>query len=134
MFYQALGDAAPGWINSDMKLELPKIHSEVKTVDKVYDNDYKNVDFNKDILYQNMPATKEQNDKMTNNNTGINQYAMSKFAQWVTKGGVDTEWNDYVAKLKQNKLADNVAIEQQIYDTYVKRMNKLGVNLNNFNE
>lgn len=134
MFYQALGDAAPGWINNDMKLDLPQIHSEVKTVDKVYDQDYKNVDFNKDILYQNMPATKEQNDEMSTNNTGINQYAMSKFAQWVTKGGVDSEWNDYVAKLKQNKLQDNVAIEQKIYDTYVKRMNKLGVNLNNFNE
>lgn len=134
MFYQALGDAAPGWINSDMKLDLPKIHSEVKSVDKVYDENYKNVDFNKDILYQNMPATKEQSDQQSQNNTGINQFAMSKFAQWVTKGGVDDEWNDYVAKLKQNKLDENIAIEQQIYDTYVKRMKKLGVNLNNFNE
>ncbi|MFT8356211.1 MAG: extracellular solute-binding protein [Bifidobacterium aquikefiri] len=134
MFYQALGDAAPGWINTDMKLDLPTLDAQVKPVDAVYDKDYKNVNFNKDILYQNMPATKEQSDTMDTNTTNYAQYAMSQFSQWVTKGGVDSGWDAYVAKLKQNKLEENVQIEQKVYNSYVKRMKKLGVNLNNFNE
>ncbi|MFT8592657.1 MAG: hypothetical protein ABF747_03470 [Bifidobacterium sp.] len=47
---------------------------------------------------------------------------------------MDAGWDAYVAKLNQNHLSENVKIEQQVYNTYVKRMKKLGVNLNNFNE
>lgn len=56
---------------------------------------------------------------------------MSKFAQWVTKGGVENEWDDYVANLKRNKLDDNIRIEQEVYDSFRKNMDSIGVNLNN---
>ncbi|MDN6586111.1 MAG: extracellular solute-binding protein [Bifidobacterium crudilactis] len=132
-FYQSLADGAPGWISEDMKLDLPSAHTEVKPVDAVYDNDYKNVDFNKDVLYANMPMTPEQTSTLNANNTGITQGAMSKFAQWVTKGGVDNEWDAYVANLKKNKLDENIKLEQQIYDSFKKNMDTIGVNLNSTN-
>ncbi|KFI79159.1 extracellular solute-binding protein [Bifidobacterium mongoliense] len=132
-FYQSLSDGAPGWISDDMKLELPAAQSEVKGVDKVYDNDYKNVNFNKDVLYANMPMTEEQTNTMNSNNTGITQYAMSKFATWVTKGGVDKDWDTYVSYLKKNKLDDNIKIQQQVYDAFQKNMHLIGVNLNDQN-
>lgn len=131
MFHGSLADGAPGWVSDDIKLETPAAHNEVGPVDAVYDNDYKNVDFNKDVLYANMPMTSEQTRQMNANNTGITQGAMSKFAQWVTKGGVENEWDDYVANLKRNKLDDNIRIEQEVYDSFRKNMDSIGVNLNN---
>lgn len=130
MFTQSLADGAPGWISDDMKLDLPAAHTEVRPVDAVYDEDYENVDFNKDVLYANMPMTPEQTSTMNANNTGITQGAMSKFAQWVTKGGVEDEWDAYVDNLRRNKLDENIEIEQQVYDAFRKNMDTIGVNLN----
>lgn len=130
MFTQSLADGAPGWIGDDMKLDLPAAHTEVRPVDAVYDEDYENVDFNKDVLYANMPMTPEQTSTMNANNTGITQGAMSKFAQWVTKGGVEDEWDAYVDNLRRNKLDENIEIEQQVYDAFRKNMDTIGVNLN----
>lgn len=129
-FTNALGDGAPGWISDSMKITLPSEQTEYKSVDKVYDENYKNVDFNNDIIYANMPMSTEQTQTMNSNNTGITQYAMSKFATWVTKGGVDADWDSYVANLKKNKLEENVKIEQQVYDSFKKTMKKTGVDLN----
>ncbi|MCI1890088.1 MAG: hypothetical protein LKI98_06590 [Bifidobacterium crudilactis] len=80
-----------------------------------------------------MPMTPEQTSTLNANNTGITQGAMSKFAQWVTKGGVDNEWDAYVANLKKNKLDENIKLEQQIYDSFKKNMDTIGVNLNGTN-
>lgn len=129
-FFQSLADGAPGWISDDMKLDLPDFHTEVKPVDAVYDDDYANVDFNKDVLYANMPMTPEQTRTLNANNTGITQGAMSKFATWVTKGGVDNDWDAYVASLKKNKLDENIKLEQNIYDAFQKNMGSIGVDLN----
>lgn len=133
-FTNALADGAPAWIGDDMKLNLPSQHTEYRSVDAVYDVNYKNVDFNKDILYANMPMTTEQTQTMNENNTGITQAAMSKFAKWVTKGGIDKEWDAYVASLKKNKLDENIKIEQQVYNTFKKNMDTIGVNLNSTKE
>ena len=89
------------------------------------------MDFDNDILYSNMPMTPEQTSAMNANNTGITQGAMSKFAQWVTKGGVEQEWDAYVENLKKNKLDENIEIEQQVYDAFKKNMGMIKVNLNN---
>ena len=130
-YFQSMADGAPGWISDEMKLDLPAFHTEVKGVDAVYDGDYADVDFNKDILYSNMPMTEEQTNTMNANNTGITQGAMSKFAQWVTKGGVEDEWDAYVANLKKNKLDENIKIQQDVYNSFKKNMDTIGVNLNN---
>lgn len=133
-FTNALADGAPAWIGDNMKLNLPPEHTEYRATDAVYDGNFKNVDFNKDVLYANMPMTTEQTRKMNENNTGITQSAMSKFAQWVTKGGVDKEWDSYVAGLKKNNLDENIKIEQQVYDHFKSNMDKIGVNLNSTKE
>ncbi|NEG70287.1 type 2 periplasmic-binding domain-containing protein [Bifidobacterium choloepi] len=130
MFFQSLADGAPGWLGKNITLDLPAVHTEVQPVDAVYDEDYANVDFNNDILYANMPMTPEQTSTMNANNTGITQGAMSKFAQWVTKGGVDEEWDAYVENLGKNNLDENISIEQDVYDAFKQTMAEAGVDLN----
>ena len=129
-FTNSLADRAPVWINSEWKLKLPAEHTEVFPVDAVYNNDWSNIDLNSDVLYGNMPTTDEQADILSRNATGINQNAMAKFAQWVTKGGVDNEWDQYVADLEANHLAESVKVKQDIYDAYKAQMKQQGVDLN----
>ncbi|QPL06624.1 extracellular solute-binding protein [Actinomyces respiraculi] len=133
-FTNALADGAPGWIRSEMKLELPPEHTEYREVDAVYHDNYANIDLNRDVLYSNMPQTPEQSRTLAKNATGINQNAMSRFAQWITQGGVENEWDDYVAGLEANNLAESIAVQQEIYDSYKAQMDKLGVDLNSLSE
>lgn len=128
-FENSLGDRAPVWIDKSMKLNLPAEQTEVQPVDRVYDRDFKNVNFNTDILYSNMPQTTDETNTMNKNATGITQYAMSSFATWVTKGGVEKGWNTYVNKLKQNKIGQQVQIEQKIYNRFNKNLKTSGVDL-----
>lgn len=128
-FENSLGDRAPVWIDTSMKLDLPAEQTEVRPVDRVYDSDFKNVNFNTDILYQNMPSTTDETNTMARNATGITQYAMSSFATWVTKGGIDQGWDTYVKKLNQNHLGQQLQIEQKIYDRYKKNLKGSGIDL-----
>ncbi len=128
-FENSLGDRAPAWIDNSMKLNLPPEQTEVQPVDHVYNNDFKNVNFNTDVLYSNMPQTTDETNTMNKNATGITQYAMSSFATWVTKGGVEKGWDNYVKKLNQNKIGEQVRIEQKIYDRFNGDLKKSGVNL-----
>ena len=128
-FQESLSDGAPGWIGDDMKLALPDYYTEYRTVDAVYDDDFANLDFNNDVLYANMPMTVDQSRTMNENSTGITQNAMSQFAKWVTKGGVDKEWDAYVQSLEKNKLDENIKIEQEVYDSFKKTMKQSGDDL-----
>lgn len=133
-FANSLADGAPGWIRPDMVLNLPPEHTEYREVDAVYDDNYANIDLNKDVLYANMPTTPEQSRTLSKNATGINQNAMSKFAQWITQGGVEDEWDDYVASLEANNLAESISVQQEIYDSYKAQMDELGVDLNSLSQ
>lgn len=127
MFHGSLAGGAPGWVSDDIRLEASAAHNEVGSVDAVYDNDYGSVDFNKDVLYANMPMTSERTRRMKASNTGIAQGAVSKFARWVTKGGVEDWWDDYVVNLRRNRLGDNIRIEQEVYDSFREDMDSIGV-------
>lgn len=129
-FENSLGDRAPAWFSPSMKLNLPAEQTEYRATDKVYDQDYSHVNFNQDVLYANMPMTTDEANTMNKNATGITQYAMSSFATWVTKGGVEKGWDSYVSKLGQNKLGQQLSIEQKVYDRYKKTISSQGVNLN----
>lgn len=128
-FINSLGDRSPVDLSS-VKLNLPAEQSEYQKTDKVYDKDFANMDLNKDVIYSNMPQTKDQSTKLSKYSTGINQNSMSKFAQWATKGGVDEQWDAYVSSLKKNHLDEVIKINQDIYDSYTQKMSKLDVNLN----
>lgn len=129
-FSHALADGAPVYLSRKMKVTIEAKESGVGEVDAVYNKDYANMDMNKDVLYSNMPVTSEQQEKLTSNSTGLVQITMSNFAKWVTEGGIENEWDAYQQTLKDNKLDEDIQIQQDIYDSYKARMDKLGVDLN----
>ena len=130
-FQNSLSDGAPGWfVQPGVKLTLPKEQFEVRGVDAVYEHDFANIDLNSDVIYGGLAMTAEEGREFSLNNTGISQTAMAKFAEWVTKGDIDGQWDGYVADLEKNKLADQVRLTQAAYDRFVVIMKENEVDLN----
>ncbi len=42
-------------------------------------------------------------------------------AKWITEGGVDAEWNDYLKQLEALGLSKMLAIRQAAYDRFIKK-------------
>lgn len=130
-FQNSLSDGAPGWfVQPGVALTLPTEQFEVRGVDAVYEHDFSNIDLNSDIIYGGVTMSADENREYSLNNTGISQTAMAKFAEWVTKGNIDAEWDGYVADLEKNKLADQVRLTQTAYDRFVAVMEENQVDLN----
>lgn len=130
-FMNSLADGAPGWVTQPgVTLTIPAQFAEVRGVDAVYNADFANMDLNKDVIYGGASFTADEGKQYGLNNTGITQAAMSKFAQWVTKGGVEDEWDAYVADLERNKLGDQIKLQQQAYDRFIQVMAENNVDLN----
>ena len=49
-------------------------------------------------------------------NVGAVSMTQTKFAGWITNGGVDAQWADYVSQLNAAGLGANVDIYQKYYD------------------
>ena len=49
-----------------------------------------------------------------------NTYTEEKTAHWLTDGGIEDEWDDYVSAMDSMGLQDVVAAWQAAYDRYVE--------------
>jgi len=61
------------------------------------------------------------NNTMSLNNTNVMNLAESSFAKWVTKGGIEAEWDAYVKESEKAGLNQNLEIMQKYYDEYMSR-------------
>lgn len=118
---QTLADGSPYWIRPDLKIDLPadvkEARSQVKTLEPILNH----VDPKRDILPGGLKFSASDNSTLQNNNTAILNTAMTKFAQWTTKGGVDSEWDQYVDTLKKANLDQNIKLEQKAYNEYYSK-------------
>jgi|SRR5690625_960646 len=60
----------------------------------------------------------EELDVLATAETDIREYVQSKFAQWVTEGGIDEEWEDYVSDLESMGIEDAMEVYQDAYERY----------------
>ncbi|ANA78781.1 ABC transporter substrate-binding protein [Paenibacillus glucanolyticus] len=61
------------------------------------------------------------NNTMSLNNTNVMNLAESSFAKWVTKGGVEAEWDSYIKESQKAGLKQNLEIMQKYYDDYMNQ-------------
>ena len=57
-------------------------------------------------------------DELTLLKTDITSYVDQKFAQWITVGGVEAEWDSYLKELDNMGLARMLEIYQKGYNNY----------------
>ena len=50
----------------------------------------------------------------------ISTYVESQYAKWVAEGGIDEEWDNYIATLNRMGLERMIEIFQREYDKYMQ--------------
>jgi putative aldouronate transport system substrate-binding protein len=46
---------------------------------------------------------------------------MPKFSQWITKGGIEKDWDAYLKNAEKTGLPENIKIMQKYYDEYMSK-------------
>ena len=72
-----------------------------------------------DYVTKPFPAlkyTQEENDELALLSTDISGYCQQMRAKWVTEGGIDEEWDEYIAQLKAMDLDRFIEIRMNAYN------------------
>lgn len=86
-----------------LKLELSKISEEYITTP-----------------FPNVMYTKEENETLPTLSTDVNSYVNQTRAQWITKGGIDNEWDEYLKTIKSMGVDELIKIRTDAYNRYLK--------------
>jgi putative aldouronate transport system substrate-binding protein len=114
-----LADDGPMYISDSIKLTLPSDPANAVEETKVLDPYLNQIDPNKDVwpgLF--IKFSDADNVKMATLNTNLYNLYYAKWAQWITKGGVDQEWDSYVQQMKKAGLDEVTRIMQDYYDKW----------------
>lgn len=112
-------DNGPTFISDSLKLTLGTDMQSVGKQTEPLQAVLSAIDKDNDILPSMfIKYNPEDNNAMVLVNTNMINLAMSKFSQWVTKGGIDKEWDSYVSNIKQMGLDNNLSTMQKYYDDY----------------
>ena len=71
--------------------------------------------------YPLISFSQEQLDELAILQTDIDGYWEQQAATWIVNGGVEEEWDSYLAMLEQMGVEQYVQIYQDAYDTYISR-------------
>ncbi|MDO3409092.1 extracellular solute-binding protein [Saccharibacillus sp. CPCC 101409] len=115
-------DNGPMYIADSLKLtlgtDMQAVGKETEPLKAALDA----VDKKKDVLPSMfIKYSVEDNNAMSLNNTAMLSLTMAKWAQWITEGGVENEWDGYVANVKQTGVEKNIEIIQKYYDDYMSK-------------
>lgn len=114
-----LADNGPVWIRDDIELVLPSDLQEAVDEAEPLQEAIANIDLEQDIYPgQFIKMSQEDLSTVALNNTNVMNLAMTKWAEWVTSGGVEEQWDSYVEQLNGLGLQQNVEIHQQYFDEY----------------
>ena len=116
----SLADAGPFWIRESIELELPTDVAEAVEQAIPLQPALDNVDPEADVYpFKFVKMTAEDLNTLNLNNTNVLAQTMAKFAEWVTQGGVEEQWDDYVTQMDGLGMPENIEIYQRYYDEFV---------------
>lgn len=75
-------------------------------------------------IYPKIFMKEKDLDKIAQIEADMNDYIARKRAEWITKGGIDKEWESYKKELERYGLTEWLTIKQKYYDDYVKTKDK----------
>lgn len=115
-------DNGPMYISDSLKLtlgtDMQSVGSQTEPLKAALDG----IDKKKDVLpTMFIKYSVEDNNTMTLNNTAMLSLTMAKWAEWVTNGGVEDQWNEYVDNVKKTGIDKNIEIIQKYYDDYMSK-------------
>lgn len=115
-------DNGPMYISDALKLKLGTDMQSVGKQTEPLKAALENVDKDQDVLPSLfIKYSVEDNNAMTLNNTAMLSLTLSKWAEWITKGGVEDQWAGYTEDVKKTGIERNVEIMQKYYDEYTSQ-------------
>ncbi|MGQ4666222.1 extracellular solute-binding protein [Metabacillus halosaccharovorans] len=116
-------DNGPMYISDSLELTLGEDMQSVGKQTEPLQQVFESLDKEKDVF----PGTfikysDEDNNVLSLANTEIMNLAMAKYSEWITKGGIDSQWDDYVKELDKIGINKNTEIIQGYYDEYMSNM------------
>lgn len=110
------------FVTTDIKVELPLDARMAKEEKQVYNSILAQVENNQSVVPMGlMKFSSDDSTTLANNNTTILNEAMTKFAKWVTKGGIEDEWDTYLKTIEKSGIEDNVTIIQKGFDDFYQK-------------
>ncbi|MDQ8738111.1 ABC transporter substrate-binding protein [Paenibacillus sp. LHD-38] len=114
-------DNGPMYLPDSLNLTLGKDMQEVLVQSEPL-KDALAVDAVKDVFPgMFIKYTTADNNTMSLSNTNVMNLANTNFAKWVTKGGIEAQWDEYVKQSKKAGLDQNIEIMQKYYDDYMSK-------------
>ncbi|MFS0880480.1 extracellular solute-binding protein [Metabacillus niabensis] len=114
-------DNGPMYISDSLNLTLGTDMQSVGEQTKPLEVAFNSIDKEKDVLPRMFfKYTDEDNNALSLANTEVMNLAMAKYSEWITKGGIEEQWDGYVKELKKIGIEKNTAIIQKYYDEYMK--------------
>jgi len=62
----------------------------------------------------------EDQSQVTQLEVAVKQYTERKKAEWISKGGIDAQWDNYLKEMDKNGLQKYLVIKQKYYDNFSK--------------
>jgi putative aldouronate transport system substrate-binding protein len=117
----SMADIGPIFLSDSMKVTLGSDMQIVTKEKSVYEHAFTLIDQKKDVLPVDFfkPST-DENNTLSMNSVNYGNIHSAKVAQWITQGGIESEWDQYVRDLRASGIDENVKIMQKYYDIYVK--------------
>ena len=66
--------------------------------------------------YPNVMFTNDEVEQLTIYTTDIDKYIDITRAEWITNGGIDEGWDDYISQLNEMGLEDLISIYEDAYE------------------
>ncbi|WP_136519924.1 extracellular solute-binding protein [Cellulomonas telluris] len=111
-----LADFGPMWIREGIDLTLPADLAEAVEQSEPLEEAVANVDPDEDVLPPYLKMSTEDLSTLALNSSTILNLTQTKFAEFVTAGGIEEGWDAYVAQLEASGLQQNVDLYQKYYD------------------
>lgn len=118
--FPGLSDRFAGWIPDEVTISGDYNADDILEVNQVFEEQRSHYDHVKDYMPDYVRADAADSTTISNNNTQMMNVAVQQAATWMTEGGIDEGWDQYVSSLKSLGLDENVQIWQKWYDVYTK--------------
>lgn len=118
--YPGLSDRFAGWISDKVTIKGDDNADDIKKVNDPLEEQRSHADPVKDYIPDYVTPDTADNTTLSNLNTPIMNYVIPQVATWISNGGVEDGWAEYVQKVKDLGVEQGVEIWQKWYDEYTK--------------
>ena len=113
-WYWGLGDGAPGYISAEVEAAMEVSPNDVLKLyaDSVYADNIRDESY----IYPPVILERKLNDKAAEIETDMEKMTKEMTAKWCVEGGVEAEWDSYVAEMNKMGLEEYLKIYQDKLD------------------